>query len=87
MNGSKTGHTYEAFTYLFGQNVFIRLLSANKNSADLYKLAILGLRLFIFSRKVFLGKVGSILDFSFDIDTDTGRKTSDSISIFSIPVE
>ena len=32
-------------------------------------------------------KVGSILDFSFDIDTDTGQKTSDSISIFSISVE
>ena len=30
-------------------------------------------------------KVGSILDFSFDIDT--GQKTSDSISIFSISVE
>ena len=32
-------------------------------------------------------KVGSILDFSFDIDTNTGQKTSDSISIFSISVE
>ena len=32
-------------------------------------------------------KVGSILDFSFDIDTDTGQKTSDSISILSISVE
>ena len=26
------GHSYEAFTYLFGRNIFIRLLSANKNS-------------------------------------------------------
>ena len=33
----------------------------------------------------FCNKVGSILDFSFDIDT--GQKTSDSISIFSISVE
>ena len=32
-------------------------------------------------------RVGSILDFSFDIDIDTGQKTSDSISIFSISVE
>ena len=28
-----------------------------------------------------LYRVGSILDFSFDIDIDTGQKTSDSISI------
>ena len=34
-----------------------------------------------------LTRVGSILDFSFDIDIDTGQKTSDSISIFSISVE
>ena len=32
-------------------------------------------------------RVGSILDFSFDIDIDTGQRTSDSISIFSISVE
>ena len=32
-------------------------------------------------------RVGSILDFSSDIDIDTGQKTSDSISIFSISVE
>ena len=42
MHCSKIGHTYEAFTYLFGRNVFIRLLSANKTSADLLKLAITG---------------------------------------------
>ena len=34
-----------------------------------------------------LYRVGSILDFSFDIDIDTGQKTSDSISIFLISVE
>ena len=32
-------------------------------------------------------RVGSILDFSFDIDIDTGQKTSDSILIFLILVE
>ena len=37
--------------------------------------------------KRLLIKVGSILEFSFDIDTDTGQKTSDSISIFLISVE
>ena len=43
MNGSKTGHSYEAFTYLFGQNIFILLLSANKNSpVDLSKFVITG---------------------------------------------
>ena len=34
MNCSEIGHSYEAFTYLVGQNIFIRLLSANKNSSD-----------------------------------------------------
>ena len=39
MNCSKIGHSmYEAFTYLFGWNIFIRLLSANKNyPVDLLK--------------------------------------------------
>ena len=32
-------------------------------------------------------KVVSILDFSFNIDIDTGQKTSDSTSIFLISVE
>ena len=32
-------------------------------------------------------KVGSILDFSFNVGTDTGQKTSDSISILSILIE
>ena len=32
-------------------------------------------------------KVGSILDFSFDIDIDIGQKTSNSILIFLISVE
>ena len=32
-------------------------------------------------------RVGSILNFSFDTDIDSGQKTSDSISIFSISVE
>ena len=36
------GHSYEAFTYLFGRNIVIRLLSANKNSpVDLLKWAIM----------------------------------------------
>ena len=40
INCSKIGHSYEAFTYLFGQNIFICLLSTNKNSpVDLLKLA------------------------------------------------
>ena len=50
MNSSKIGHSYEAFTYLFGQNIFIQglecfihLLSANNNfPIDLLKLAITG---------------------------------------------
>ena len=29
---SKIGHSYEAFTYLFSQNIFIHLLTAKKNS-------------------------------------------------------
>ena len=44
MNCSKimVTHMYEAFTYLFWQNVFIPLLSANKNfPADLLKWAIM----------------------------------------------
>ena len=42
MNCSKIDHSmYEAFTYLFGWNIFFRLLSANKNyPVDLLKLAI-----------------------------------------------
>ena len=36
MNCPKIGHSYEAFTYLLGRNIFTRLFSANKNSpADL----------------------------------------------------
>ena len=36
------GHSNEAFTYLFGQKIFIRLLSANKNPpVDLLKWAIM----------------------------------------------
>ena len=43
MNCSKIGHSYEAFTYRFDRNIFIRLLSENKNSAEyLWKLAITG---------------------------------------------
>ena len=41
---SKIGHSYEAFTYLFSQNIFIRLLTAKKNSGvDLSKLAMTGI--------------------------------------------
>ena len=43
LNCFRIGHSYEAFTYLFGQNIFIHLLTANKNSpVDLQKLAITG---------------------------------------------
>ena len=43
MNCSKIGHSYEAFTYPFDRNIFIRLPSENKNSAEyLWKLAIMG---------------------------------------------
>ena len=45
LNLSKIGHLHmnEAFAYLFGRNIFIRLLSANKISpVDLLKLAITG---------------------------------------------
>ena len=52
MNCFKICHSYEALPYLLSQNVFNRLLSANKNSSvNLVKLAdksmILGLRLLI----------------------------------------
>ena len=41
MNRSEIGHSYEAFTYVFGLNIFIYLLSANKNSpVGISKLAI-----------------------------------------------
>ena len=40
---TQMGHSYEAFTYLFGRNIFIHLLSANNNfPIDLLKLAITG---------------------------------------------
>ena len=40
---SKIGHSNEALTYLFGWNIFISLLLANKHSpVDLWKLAITG---------------------------------------------
>ena len=44
MKCSKIGHSYEAFTYLFGRNIAIRLLPANKYSpVDLsLKLAVTG---------------------------------------------
>ena len=43
MNCFKFGHSYEAFTYLFGRNIFIRRLSASKNcSVDLLKLSGMG---------------------------------------------
>ena len=45
LNLAKIGHLHmnEAFAYLFGRNIFIRLLSANKISpVDLLKLAITG---------------------------------------------
>ena len=39
MYGFKIGHSYEAFTYLFCRNIFIRLLSASKiSSVNLLKL-------------------------------------------------
>ena len=59
MNCSKTGHSYEAFTYLFGHNIFLLLLSAKKNSpvdlsnfvitgnCGLIRDSVVGLRLFI----------------------------------------
>ena len=38
MNCSKIGHSHESITYLFGQNISTRILSANRNStADLLK--------------------------------------------------
>ena len=38
MNCSKIGHSFKAFTYLFGQCIFICLHAAHKNSlADLWK--------------------------------------------------
>ena len=63
MNRSKTGHSYETFIHLYGQYIFICLLSAKKSSpVDLSKLAVTGkfrsiydhmvLRLFIFSKLV-----------------------------------
>ena len=42
MNCSKIGHSYEAFTYLFSRNTFIRLFRQTKNSSvDLMKLAVM----------------------------------------------
>ena len=56
VNCSNIGHSYEAFTYLFGRKSFIHDLSANKYSiVDLLRKLesiwewILGLRLFTFS--------------------------------------
>ena len=41
MNCSEFGHSYEAFTFLLGQNIAIHLLSANKDSSiDLLKLPV-----------------------------------------------
>ena len=38
MNCSKIGHSHESITYLFGQNISTRILSANRSStADLLK--------------------------------------------------
>ena len=43
LGSSKFGHSYEAFTYLFGLNTFMHHLSANENTpVDLLKLAIMG---------------------------------------------
>ena len=43
MNCSKIGHSYGAFTSVFGRNIFIRLLYANrKSSADLLKHGVTG---------------------------------------------
>ena len=42
MNCSNIGHSYEAFTYLFSRNTFIRLSRQTKNSSvDLMKLAVM----------------------------------------------
>ena len=40
MNCSKIGQSYEAFTYLIGRNIFISLISANKNSlVEIWKIS------------------------------------------------
>ena len=42
-HSSKIGHSYEAFTYLFGRNIFIHLPSSNRNpSVDLLKCEVSG---------------------------------------------